>query len=156
MYLYVPVHTYACTKFRKWNTGLALKESWLDWDGLYTQLLQYCFRDMVLGCGDNSHWPCIHILFFNKGCDNVVNRFIHIQWRVTCTPHTHSLPSSPPYTHKWECGCINCACYIPMYTLTVCDSIVEGVVEVFLHHRLLHGVTWEELTSMFHVCATFC
>ena len=59
-------------------------------------LLLY-FQDMVLGCGDN---PCSQILFFNKRCENCVNRFIHVQWRVTCTPHPHSLPSSPPpHTH---------------------------------------------------------
>ena len=48
----------------------------------------------------------IHILFFNKRCENCVNRFIHVQWRAcTSIPHPHSLPSHTHttyiHTNRW-------------------------------------------------------
>ena len=53
------------------------------------------------------------------------------------------------YTHKWECGCVNCACYIHVFVLVhvyiellVSDSIVGGVVEVFSTTPLPSTSTW--------------
>ena len=101
--LYIHMHALL---YRKWNTGLAQKESWLDWDGLHTQLLfentlHYVQNMVVIEEIIHTH------LLFTKRCENCVNRFINVQWRVTCTPHPYSFPSSSPtntthiHTNRW-------------------------------------------------------
>ena len=144
------LHVYYTSRLKCQKVELAQKESWLDWDGLYTQLpfenalaCVLYFQDMVLDCGANPHWPFTSEELREQGSTCTVESNMH-------TTSTFS-PLFPPQTRaqhtytqtdggklrRWCCGSL---CF--SYSMVGLHTVDQALPYAVLPHKIQCTDTW--------------